>query len=88
MSNTTKLALSLLIVAILLGVVGDVLLRAMPWGINLPLWVAAEVPLLGGLPWQRPQSFAGLPVMRLALVQAGVRAVPLVSPIGMAAPWQ
>jgi hypothetical protein len=41
MSHTTKLALSLFLTALLLGVVGDVLLRPMPWGINLLLWVAA-----------------------------------------------
>lgn len=41
MSHTTKLALSLLLAALLLGVVGDLVLRPMPWGINLLLWIAA-----------------------------------------------
>ena len=41
MSRPTKLALSLLLTALILGVVGDVLLRSMPWGINVLLWVAA-----------------------------------------------
>ncbi len=41
MSNTTKLALSLLLAALILGVAGDVLLRPMPWGINVLLWVGA-----------------------------------------------
>jgi hypothetical protein len=41
MSLTTKLALSILLAALLCGVTGDVLLRAVPWGINLLLWVAA-----------------------------------------------
>lgn len=41
MSTTTKLALSLFLTALLFGVVGDVLLRATPWGLNLLLWVAA-----------------------------------------------
>ena len=41
MSTTTKLAFSLFLTALLFGVIGDVLLRAMPWGLNLLLWVAA-----------------------------------------------
>jgi hypothetical protein len=41
MSQTTKLALSLLLTALILGVVGDLVLRPTPWGINLLLWVAA-----------------------------------------------
>jgi hypothetical protein len=41
MSNITKLAYSVLSIAAILGVAGDVLLRSMPWGINLLLWVAA-----------------------------------------------
>ena len=41
MSITTKLALSILLAALLFGVVGDVLLRATPWGLNLLIWVAA-----------------------------------------------
>jgi hypothetical protein len=40
MSHTTKLALSLLLTALLLGVVGDLVLRPTPWGINLLLWIA------------------------------------------------
>jgi hypothetical protein len=41
MSHATKLALSLLRVALILGVVADVLLRHTPWGINILLWVTA-----------------------------------------------
>jgi hypothetical protein len=41
MSTKTKLALSLLLTALALGVVGDLVLRPTPWGINLLLWVAA-----------------------------------------------
>jgi Domain of unknown function (DUF4153) len=40
MSTTTKLALSLLLTALLLGMAGDLVLRPTPWGINLLLWVA------------------------------------------------
>jgi hypothetical protein len=41
MSQTTKLALSLLLAALILGVAGDLVLRPMPWGINLLLWMLA-----------------------------------------------
>jgi hypothetical protein len=41
MSHTTKLALSLLLTALLLGVAGDLVLRPTPWGINMLLWIAA-----------------------------------------------
>jgi hypothetical protein len=52
MSNTTKLALSVFGIALPLGVAGDVLLRPMPWGINLPLWVAAlSFGLVGVAQW-------------------------------------
>ncbi len=39
----TKLGLGVLGAALFLGVLGDGLLRATPWGINAPLWVAALV---------------------------------------------
>ena len=63
MSTTTKLALSILLAALLFGITGDVLLRTMPWGLNLLLWVAAlalglvavaqwnNLPLTGGGRW-------------------------------------
>jgi hypothetical protein len=41
MSSTSKLALIALCAALLLGIAGDVLLREMPWGLNLTLWVLA-----------------------------------------------
>ncbi len=41
MSQTTKLAFSLFLTALILGVVGDILLRPTPWGINVVLWVLA-----------------------------------------------
>ncbi len=41
MSQSNKLALSLFLTALILGVTGDVLLRPTPWGINVVLWVVA-----------------------------------------------
>jgi hypothetical protein len=41
----TKLGLGLIGAALALGVLGDILLRATPWGINLLLWITAFVGL-------------------------------------------
>jgi hypothetical protein len=40
-SERTKLGLGILGAALVLGVLGDFLLRATPWGINVFLWIAA-----------------------------------------------
>src|SRR2546423_13696391 len=42
----TKLALSILAVALLMGLLADSLLRGVPWGINLTLWIGC---LIAGL---------------------------------------
>jgi len=41
MSDRTKLGLQILLAALLLGVLADALLRVIPWGLNLMLWVMA-----------------------------------------------
>lgn len=41
MSNRTKLGLNILEAALLLGVLGDALLRQTPWGVNVFLWTGA-----------------------------------------------
>ncbi len=46
MSSETQARLTVLGVALALGLLGDALLRATPWGLNVPLWVGAA---LGGL---------------------------------------
>jgi hypothetical protein len=49
MSRETKLGLSVLGAALVAGIAGDALLRATPWGANVPLWillVAGSVALL------------------------------------------
>lgn len=52
MKERTKIGLKVLEAALLMGLLGDALLRATPWGVNLFLWVAAlmaaVIALLGG----------------------------------------
>ncbi len=58
MNDKTKLGVRILAAALLLGVLGDALLRVIPWGINATLWTAALVAgvvLLAG----RHAAFAG-----------------------------
>jgi hypothetical protein len=43
MTDRTKLGILVLIVAFALGVFGDILLRAKPWGLNLFVWIVALV---------------------------------------------
>ena len=45
MGERTKLGLGVIGVALVLGVLGDVLLRATPWGVNFLIWVTALVGL-------------------------------------------
>ncbi len=40
MDDRTKLGLGVLAAALVLGLLGDLLLRATPWGVNVFLWVA------------------------------------------------
>ncbi|MBO0797594.1 MAG: hypothetical protein J2P31_02120, partial [Blastocatellia bacterium] len=43
MTDRTKLGIVVLLAAALLGILGDLLLRAMPWGLNVFVWSAALV---------------------------------------------
>jgi hypothetical protein len=49
MSERTKTGFSLLLAAVVLGVLGDLLLRATPWGLNALLWAAALVAAIHAL---------------------------------------
>lgn len=63
MSRSSNLPLTLLFASLILGLLGDALLRATPWGLNAPLWISAlalsvlavaawhNVPLTGGGRW-------------------------------------
>ena len=49
MTQTTRLGLLLLPAALVIGLLGDGLLRATPWGLNILLWMGALLGLLYGL---------------------------------------
>lgn len=66
MSATSRLALAVLAAAALLGLLGDLLLRETPWGVNAALWTAAVLVAAAAL---RP-SRARRPALLLALPAA------------------
>ncbi len=83
MSGGTRLGLGVLGTALILGSLGDLLLRATPWGINLVLWtVAAIIAAVALAVWGRVGSAsAGLWLLPVApCFAAGVawRATPVV----------
>ncbi|MBL8151161.1 MAG: DUF4173 domain-containing protein, partial [Blastocatellia bacterium] len=46
MNKNTELGLTIILVALLLGILGDLLLRATPWGLNLTLWITLFISVL------------------------------------------
>jgi hypothetical protein len=56
MNSTTKLGFAILSAALVLGLLGDALLRATPWGLNVGLWMAALI--LVGIALVRRQRIA------------------------------
>ena len=59
MTHTTRLGLLLLPAALLLGLFGDALLRATPWGLNVLLWVGLLLGLCYGLARHLNWTLAG-----------------------------
>jgi hypothetical protein len=60
MKPNTQLALTILFAALILGLLGDLLLRATPWGLNAVLWIAALALSLGALAqWQAVRLTGG-----------------------------
>ena len=56
MSLPTHRGLGILGLAALLGVLGDALLRATPWGVNLPLWMGVAAAAAWALVPDRPNG--------------------------------
>src|SRR2546427_1696660 len=59
MSDQTKLGLGIIGVALLLGMMGDGLLRAAPWGLNISLWMSALGTALAVLIRSRKEALGG-----------------------------
>ena len=60
LSLQTKFALGVLLVAVTVGVSGDALLRATPWGLNVPVWEALLILSTGLLMnWRTTQASRG-----------------------------
>ena len=59
MSDRTKLGARILVAALVLGVLGDALLRETPWGVNFFLWAAVLAAVVNELSSWRPESLAG-----------------------------
>ena len=57
MNERTKTGLEILQAAVLLGVLGDVLLRQMPWGLNVLLFIGALTAAMTMLIWRRKREF-------------------------------
>ena len=76
MSDRTKLGLEILLAALLLGVLADALLRVIPWGLNLTLWVmaiAVAVVMLvvrNQVSWAAERSWLAIPLILFAAFTA------------------
>lgn len=77
MSDKTNLGVRILAAALMLGVLGDALLRAGPWGINASLWVTALAATIVAVDW--PQR---------ALAGGGRWLLPLVMFFAAAFAWR
>lgn len=58
-ADHTGLGLAILGAALLMGALGDALLRALPWGVNLPLWILAVIAVCLALARRRRVALEG-----------------------------
>ncbi len=65
MSERTKLGLEILQAAVLLGILGDVLLRATPWGLNVLLFILALVAAYDSFVFRRRHEFWNIQTIAL-----------------------
>jgi len=59
MSERTRLGVRILVAGLMLGALGDALLREFPWGLNFFLWAAALAAMVYELSSWRPETLAG-----------------------------
>ena len=67
MNERTKTGLEILQAAVLLGVLGDVMLRQMPWGLNVLLFIGALVAAFLMMVLRRKREFWNAPTIALNL---------------------
>ncbi len=58
-ATTSRIALAVLLASLVLGLLGDVLLRATPWGLNAVLWIAALALSIGAITQWRAVDLRG-----------------------------
>ena len=59
MNNPARSEISLMAAALVLGILGDALLRSFPWGVNITLWLGALAATIIVLGRSRRETFAG-----------------------------
>ncbi len=59
MDDKNRLGMRILVVALVLGILGDTLLRGIPWGINFALWALMLVAFAAALGWRTRTFKAG-----------------------------
>lgn len=59
MNPRAKAALEISVGAVILGILGDALMRAAPWGINAGLWMLAALLVIAALAPHRPEALRG-----------------------------
>jgi hypothetical protein len=65
MNDKTKTGLEILEAAVLLGILGDALLRVTPWGLNVFLWVSVLVAAMIALTLRRKSEFWSVQIASL-----------------------
>ena len=89
MGHKTRAGLAVIGAALVLGGLGDLLLRATPWGLNFPLWISALVISAAGLSFLQNRRPAGegrwlLPVAVLFAAGVAFRDSPAVVALDVA----
>jgi Domain of unknown function (DUF4153) len=86
MSPRARVAAEIVTGALVLGVLGDVLLRAAPWGVNILLWMLAALMVVAVLAPQRPEAVKGAWLALPALIFAAGfawRASPVIAMLNL-----
>ena len=75
MNDRTKTGLEILEAALLLGVLGDVLLRETPWGLNVFLWITVLATAMSALTLRRKKELWSVQTIGLPIALVGCAAM-------------